>query len=149
MYLKPSQIDTWLKTVAGFLYHMVKETLLFKFQCRLHYSSLFLEDFWSEMFIFHVKLSWRTGSYLRFKIITNIILIHRFRCFLWFSSSLTHFSPMSHFYTPWKRQKTCGFLTFSGGIEMWHWTKIGLFITWNLLFARCTPNAKIKLYKHY
>ena len=39
--------------------------------------------------------------------------------------SLTHFSPVSHFYTPWKRQKTFGFLTFSGGIEMWHWTKIG------------------------
>ena len=38
---------------------------------------------------------------------------------------LTHFSPMPHFYTPWKRQKTYGFLTFSGGIEMWHWTKIG------------------------
>ena len=34
------------------------------------------------------------------------------------------FSPMSHFYTPWKRQKTYGFLTFSGGIEMWHWTKM-------------------------
>ena len=54
---------------------------------------------------------------------------------------LTHFSPLSHFYTPWKRQKTKGFLTFSGGIEMWqktkgfltvsggiemwHWTKLG------------------------
>ena len=25
---------------------------------------------------------------------------------------LTHFSPVSHFYTPWKRQK--GFLTFQG-----------------------------------
>ena len=47
------------------------------------------------------------------------------------SSVLTHFSPVSHFYTPWKRQKTFGFtpwkrqktkgfLTFSGGIEMWH-----------------------------
>ena len=36
---------------------------------------------------------------------------------------LIHFSPMLHFYTPWKRQKTIGFLTFSGGIEMWHWTK--------------------------
>ena len=31
---------------------------------------------------------------------------------------LTHFSPMSHFYTPRKRQKTYGFLTFSGRIEM-------------------------------
>ena len=40
----------------------------------------------------------------------------------WF---LTHFSPVSHFYTPWKRQKTCGFLTFLGGIETWHWTKMG------------------------
>ena len=40
-------------------------------------------------------------------------------------SGLTHFSPVSHFYTPWKRQKTKGFLTLSGGIEMWHWTKMG------------------------
>ena len=39
--------------------------------------------------------------------------------------TLTHFSPISQFYTPWKRQKTFGFLTFSGGIEMWHWTKMG------------------------
>ena len=32
--------------------------------------------------------------------------------------TLTHFSPVSYFYTPRKRQKTFGFLTFSGGIEM-------------------------------
>ena len=49
---------------------------------------------------------------------------------------LTHFSSVSHFYTPWKRQKTKGFLMFSGdienqrfsdvfrGVEMWHWTKM-------------------------
>ena len=41
------------------------------------------------------------------------------------TDELTHFSPVSHFCTPWKRQKTFGFLTFSGGIEMWHWTKMG------------------------
>ena len=39
-------------------------------------------------------------------------------------SCLANFSPMSHFYTPWKRKKTYGFLAFSEGIEMWHWTKI-------------------------
>ena len=38
---------------------------------------------------------------------------------------LTHFQPMSHFYTPWKDQKTGGFLIFSGGIEVEHWLKIG------------------------
>ena len=32
---------------------------------------------------------------------------------------LTHFSPIFHFYTPWKRQKI-----FSGGIEMEHWAKM-------------------------
>ena len=31
---------------------------------------------------------------------------------------LNHFSPKSYFYTPWKRQKTKGFLTFSGCIEV-------------------------------
>ena len=35
-----------------------------------------------------------------------------------FYSPLTHFSRVSHFYTK-------GFLTFSGGIEMWHSTKMG------------------------
>ena len=29
------------------------------------------------------------------------------------------------FYNPWKRQKTIGFLTFSGDIEMEHWPKKG------------------------
>ena len=38
---------------------------------------------------------------------------------------LTHFSAMLHFDIPWKRQKTCGFLTLSEGIEMEHWVKIG------------------------
>ena len=33
---------------------------------------------------------------------------------------------MFHFYTPWKRQKTKGFLTSSGGIQMEHWPKLGL-----------------------
>ena len=34
--------------------------------------------------------------------------------FIW----LTYFKPMLHFSTPWKRQKTRGFLMFSGSIEM-------------------------------
>ena len=37
---------------------------------------------------------------------------------------LTQFSPIFHFYTPWKRQKTKGFLTFSGVIEIEYWAKM-------------------------
>ena len=52
------------------------------------------------------------------------ILLPCSRIFRWLfekrDTLLTHFSLMSHFYTPWKRQKTIGFLLFSGGIEMWH-----------------------------
>ena len=40
-------------------------------------------------------------------------------------STLTHFSPVLQFCTPWKRQETKGFLTFSEGIEIWHWIKMG------------------------
>ena len=41
---------------------------------------------------------------------------------------LTYFNPMLHFYAPWKRQKTFGFLTFSEGIVMENWTnKMGRF----------------------
>ena len=32
---------------------------------------------------------------------------------------------MLHFYTTWKRQKTKGFLTFSGAIEMGCWVRMG------------------------
>ena len=32
-------------------------------------------------------------------------------------TKLTHFWPMLLFYTPWKHQKTFGFLVFSGGIN--------------------------------
>ena len=40
------------------------------------------------------------------------------------TTDLTHFSPMFYFYTPWKRQKTFGFLRFPRGIEMEHWGKM-------------------------
>ena len=38
---------------------------------------------------------------------------------------------MLHFYTPWKCQKTKGFLTFSGGVEMEHWPNMGLVKTYS------------------
>ena len=37
---------------------------------------------------------------------------------------LTYFSPMLHFYTPWKRQKTFGLVMFSEDTEMKYWTKM-------------------------
>ena len=46
-------------------------------------------------------------------------------CELW--ARVAHFSPIFYFYTPWKRRKTKGFLTFSGCIEMSHWAKMLLF----------------------
>ena len=36
---------------------------------------------------------------------------------------LTLLTPMFYFYTPYKRQKTKGFLTFSGVIGIGHWRK--------------------------
>ena len=38
---------------------------------------------------------------------------------------LTHFLPLARFYTPWKDQKTKGFLMFSGGIEKDQWHEMG------------------------
>ena len=40
---------------------------------------------------------------------------------------LTHFQPISNFYRPRKYQKTGGFLTFSRGIEVERWLKMGLY----------------------
>ena len=42
-----------------------------------------------------------------------------------FSLPKLHFRPMFSFYTSWNRQKTSGFLTFSGGIEREHLPEMG------------------------
>ena len=42
-------------------------------------------------------------------------------------NKLTHFTPMDHFYTPWK-QKTKAFSTFLGGIKMGHWRGKGWYV---------------------
>ena len=41
----------------------------------------------------------------------------------------THFMLMFHFHTPYKREKTSAFLTFSGGIEREYWLHMGLVST--------------------
>ena len=55
-------------------------------------------------------------------------------------STLTHFQPMIHFYTPWKHQKTGGFLMFPRVIEVKLWLKMGS--TW---YEYRKASAKIEL----
>ena len=49
--------------------------------------------------------------------------------FKWFLSNqisvLTHFMPLISFDTPWKHQKTRGFLILSGGIKRDQWHEMG------------------------
>ena len=59
-------------------------------------------------------INWSSGS----MIFNLIFLIFHFFSFtkrdsIW----LTHFRPLIYFYTPWKHQKTSGFLMFPGGVE--------------------------------
>ena len=61
------------------------------------------EYFWNWFF----KLNQNTIKYVRKKL-----------------SFLSYFKPMFHFYTPWKRQKISGFLTFSGGTEIENWLEM-------------------------
>ena len=51
---------------------------------------------------------------------------------------------MSYFHNPWKRQKTIGLLTFSAGIEMWHWTKMRF-----LVQIRKNTDEKNSEYGHF
>ena len=60
--------------------------------------------------------------------VIQLVFLVLSNCFikLWFElksqlMSLTHFWPMFPFYTPWKHQKTKGFLVFSGGTKWEHW----------------------------
>ena len=41
------------------------------------------------------------------------------------SLHLKPFLPIVPFYTPWKDEKTFGFLIFSEGIKIEHWAKMG------------------------
>ena len=51
-------------------------------------------------------------------------------------SLLTHFMPLVSFDTPWKHQKTEGFLMFSGAIEWDQWHEMGQ-KWWLILFISC------------
>ena len=53
----------------------------------------------------------------------SLILVRNFNLLL--LSILTYFWPMFPFYTPWKHQKTFGFLVFSWGIKWEHWPEMG------------------------
>ena len=43
----------------------------------------------------------------------------------WNQSSVTHFSPLLHFYLPWKHQEALGFLKFSEDVEIKHLAEMG------------------------
>ena len=58
-----------------------------------------------------------------------------------YSVSLTDFKPMFHFFTSWKHQKTRGFLTFSGGIQMERWLNIWV-SWWNIYKGLFTVEKK-------
>ena len=51
-----------------------------------------------------------------------LVVLLRSEC-AWLVLASTQFSPVFHFYTPWKRQKTKNFLTRD--IEIKHWDKMG------------------------
>ena len=53
------------------------------------------------------------------KVIMIMMLSYRQTCWnFWINKfPVTHFMPLISFYTPWKHQKTSGFLMFSGDIE--------------------------------
>ena len=67
---------------------------------------------------------WPLYSVLRSSKWSNCISCNKtysFRIFDITKSRLTHSKPMLHFYTPWKHQKTSGFLMSSRVTEMEHW----------------------------
>ena len=72
--------------------------------------------------IFHMLLCSQKRFFLA---IFNTSVIVMESDFTVIQKALTCFMPLVSFYTYWKRRKTCGFLTFSGGIEKGQWHKIG------------------------
>ena len=62
-----------------------------------------------------------------------------------YCDSLTHFLPMSHFYTPWKRQKNRDFLTFLRSIEVEHFNEWNKW--WLQNWCKIISNVTNKLYQ--
>ena len=52
--------------------------------------------------------------------------------------SLTHFTPIFNFCTPWKHQKTRDFITFSGCIKMEHLREMA----WEIFFQTIENKKK-------
>ena len=95
------------------------------------FGSILLQEAWDEIthntkWIIDTVTRSVSNNICQYALVYCTVYHIRFLCnkSLLVTTSITHFSPVSHFYTPWKRQKTFG-LAFSGGIEMWHWTKMG------------------------
>ena len=78
----------------------------------------------------------KISDYAVFHLLVNFSVL-TFFCLIYPQSIwVTHFSPMFHFYTPWK----C--LTFSGGIELehsarWFYGNITRFILWQNEKTKC------------
>ena len=87
-----------------------------------HLLSVYIVDFEQPATLLRVTLL--HGYFSRFWNCINgwVSLIYCFWRNIW---GLTHFWPMFPFYTPWKQQKTKGFLVFSGGIKSEHWPEMG------------------------
>ena len=86
---------------------------------RLYFLFLFLSYFFSVFFILSMNCT-RYSIAAYFELFGSKWRNVRFRSELNWNENLTfliHFNPMFHFYTPWKRQKTKGYLTFSGGMK--------------------------------
>ena len=60
-----------------------------------------------------------------FNISNNFMIVHWGLSYVTFLKELTHFVPLISFDTPWKHQKTSGFLMFSGGITRDQWHEMG------------------------
>ena len=57
--------------------------------------------------------------YDKFEIYRDFFFILKATKKLFPRADITNFSPLFHFYTPWKCQKSFGFLTFSRGLDMY------------------------------
>ena len=78
---------------------------------------------------------WKTAKNYQYRILNIIIISSEWKLIysdlLMIRVTVVNVLPLDHsmslasFYTPWKHQKTSGFLMFSGGIERDQWHEMG------------------------
>ena len=95
-------------------YHIAKKNISYEFTYHQDFEWVY------NILWFLVPIWWKLAVQILFR---RFAVVQKYG--EGFQTGLTLFYPMFPFHSPWKHQKTEGFLGFSGGVKSEHWPEMG------------------------